>query len=268
MGISAPIFVQKRFRDLAYSGEALIDNNYTFMRTAAKLIGLGAGAAILGIGLTAAAASTLFGGATTENGYAVLESSATVPFSGISFDDANGMTLADLATLSTDYNVTDDDCGGGSPRFQIRLDENNNGISDVGDGNVFVHIGPSPSFTDCATGWQSTGNLVGTTDTGRVDSSQVGGSTFGTWADAETAAGGLNILSISLVADGSWSAQATNGDGEQTIWVDNTNIDGMVYTYDSNPAVADDCRDGGWADFGFRNQGQCIRFVNTGQDSR
>ena len=32
--------------------------------------------------------------------------------------------------------------------------------------------------------------------------------------------------------------------------------------------TADDCRDGGWADYGFRNQGQCIRFVNTGKDSR
>jgi hypothetical protein len=29
-----------------------------------------------------------------------------------------------------------------------------------------------------------------------------------------------------------------------------------------------DCKEGGWAEFGFRNQGQCIRFVNTGKDSR
>ncbi len=29
-----------------------------------------------------------------------------------------------------------------------------------------------------------------------------------------------------------------------------------------------DCRDGGFAAFGFENQGQCIRFVNTGKDSR
>jgi hypothetical protein len=28
------------------------------------------------------------------------------------------------------------------------------------------------------------------------------------------------------------------------------------------------CKDGGYADFGFRNQGQCIRLVNTGRDSR
>lgn len=36
----------------------------------------------------------------------------------------------------------------------------------------------------------------------------------------------------------------------------------------NNPDSKDDCKKGGWADFGFRNQGQCIRFVNTGQDSR
>ena len=29
-----------------------------------------------------------------------------------------------------------------------------------------------------------------------------------------------------------------------------------------------DCRDGGWQNLGFRNQGQCIRFVTTGKDSR
>ena len=34
------------------------------------------------------------------------------------------------------------------------------------------------------------------------------------------------------------------------------------------PVVTDDCRNGGWSDFGFRNQGQCIRFVETGLDSR
>jgi hypothetical protein len=36
----------------------------------------------------------------------------------------------------------------------------------------------------------------------------------------------------------------------------------------ANPRTKEECKDGGWEDFGFRNQGQCIRFVNTGQDSR
>lgn len=30
----------------------------------------------------------------------------------------------------------------------------------------------------------------------------------------------------------------------------------------------EDCMNGGWETYGFKNQGQCIRFVNTGKDSR
>ena len=37
---------------------------------------------------------------------------------------------------------------------------------------------------------------------------------------------------------------------------------------DNNPTVKEDCKNGGWAEYGFRNQGQCVRYVNTGQDSR
>lgn len=33
-------------------------------------------------------------------------------------------------------------------------------------------------------------------------------------------------------------------------------------------STKDDCRSGGWEAHGFANQGQCIRFVETGQDSR
>jgi len=35
-----------------------------------------------------------------------------------------------------------------------------------------------------------------------------------------------------------------------------------------DPPEKDACKDGGWEMYGFRNQGQCIRFVNTGKDSR
>jgi hypothetical protein len=35
-----------------------------------------------------------------------------------------------------------------------------------------------------------------------------------------------------------------------------------------NPETKEDCKHGGWRDYGFRNQGQCIRYVNTGYDSR
>jgi hypothetical protein len=41
-------------------------------------------------------------------------------------------------------------------------------------------------------------------------------------------------------------------------------------TFEALPdaSTKDDCRTGGWEAYGFANQGQCIRFVETGQDSR
>jgi hypothetical protein len=35
-----------------------------------------------------------------------------------------------------------------------------------------------------------------------------------------------------------------------------------------DPTTHEDCFKGGWSEFEFRNQGQCIRFVETGDDSR
>ena len=46
-------------------------------------------------------------------------------------------------------------------------------------------------------------------------------------------------------------------------------VDNVVGTVSSDdPTNKDQCKKGGWQVFGFRNQGQCIRFVNTGKDSR
>jgi hypothetical protein len=36
----------------------------------------------------------------------------------------------------------------------------------------------------------------------------------------------------------------------------------------TDPDSKDQCKQGGWEDFGFRNQGQCVRFVETGKDGR
>ena len=35
-----------------------------------------------------------------------------------------------------------------------------------------------------------------------------------------------------------------------------------------DPTTIDECKDGGWEDFGFDNQGRCMQFVLTGRDSR
>lgn len=35
-----------------------------------------------------------------------------------------------------------------------------------------------------------------------------------------------------------------------------------------DPQGNDDCKDGGWEQYGFSDQGWCVRFVETGKDSR
>jgi hypothetical protein len=40
-------------------------------------------------------------------------------------------------------------------------------------------------------------------------------------------------------------------------------FDWTEFTVGAAPADKNDCKRGGWMTFGFRNQGECIRFVNT-----
>jgi hypothetical protein len=163
--------------------------------------------------------ATAIRAATGPNGWAVELRSAAgpIPFAGVAFHPPTPLTFAELTMLSADFNVTDDDCGGGSPRFQVGLDTDGDGDR---DGNIFVAFGPSPNFTGCAAGWQSTGNLIGNNDHGRYDAGQVGGSAFGTYADALSAAGEAAVVGIQLVVDGFWVFQ----DDEQTVLVDNVQV--------------------------------------------
>lgn len=49
------------------------------------------------------------------------------------------------------------------------------------------------------------------------------------------------------------------------------NVDGpndRLYTLIEQPSSKQDCKRGGFGAFGFKNQGRCIQFVNTGRDSR
>lgn len=51
---------------------------------------------------------------------------------------------------------------------------------------------------------------------------------------------------------------------------DSNSVLSGLFTVDlpENPVTRDDCKDGGWVSYGFRNQGQCVRFVETGYDDR
>ena len=69
--------------------------------------------------------------------------SSTNEASGASFTGTGVTTFSTLTTLSTEFDVTDDDCLGGSPRFQVRVQ------TPAGEKNVFVYLGPTPSSTGC-----------------------------------------------------------------------------------------------------------------------
>jgi hypothetical protein len=174
-------------------------------------------AAMVLAGPAAAQTFTLEGGATNEGTHIKLVSDATHPSSAILFSMPEGTKFSDIETLRAEFNVTDDDCGGGSPRFQLTLDDGK---------NVFVYFGPSPSFTGCtANTWLATGNLVGNNDACRWDTSQVAAGTQCTTYDAARALVGSRVVTeVRLVVDAGWRF----ADGEQTVLVRNVVVDGVT----------------------------------------
>jgi hypothetical protein len=172
----------------------------------------------------AAVGYTLHGGAQAEAGDVKLVSDlsdnpgvTTNDASWIDFSIPSGLTLSDLNTLSTQFNVTDDDCKAGSPRFQLNVDGK----------NIFVYLGPSPSFTGCTQNtWLSSGNLVGTSDQCRVDTSQlISGTQCTTWAAAVAALGSHAVTGIQLTVDSGFAFV----DKEQTVLVRNITINKKTF---------------------------------------
>lgn len=162
-------------------------------------------------------------------------------------------------SLGTDYKFeTDDSCGAGSPRFQVNMD------SGGGDtGNIFVYLGPPPNYTLCPPGvWTSSGDLL--EGVNPIDTSQLDGGTFyDPYGTALTKYGGYTVTGVQLVVDSSFFF----ADGEQTALIDNTNVDGTIYTYET----ADSCKNGGWMELTrdddslFKNQGDCVSYMNNGK---
>jgi len=191
-----------------------------------------------------AAISGVGGGTTISNGQATLVANTTTPFSFISFDDLNGHPVGDLSSLAAD--VVSADYGLGSPRFSVEV---SNGTATK---SIFVYLGDPPNFTTGTDG--DTGNLLA--DGTRVDSTQLGGPFFGTWQDALTAAansGYTTISEIDVVVDGV----------SQTVVLDSVSINGKTYGFSATSK--DDCKNGGWQTFGFKNQGDCVSSFASGK---
>ena len=181
-----------------------------------------------------AATATPFGGATVSDGILTLVSNTadagtTNDASGASFTGTGVTTFSSITTLSTEFDVTDDDCKAGSPRFQVRVQ------TPAGEKNVFVYLGPPPSFTGCSPNvWIASGNLIGSTDA-RYDTSQVQpGTQVSTYAQALALVGSYQVTGISLVVDSSFAFT----DKEQTVRIRNVRINASTFfTGDDDAAV-------------------------------
>jgi hypothetical protein len=194
-------------------------------RRARITVTIAAVAAAILVPAAMAASATPFGGATTSGGILTLVSNtgdagATNDASGATFADTGVTTFGSSSTLSAEFDVTDDDCKAGSPRFQVRVQ------TPAGEKNVFVYLGPAPSFTGCSQNvWIASGNLIGSTD-GRFDTSQVqAGTQVSTYAQALALVGAFPVTGISLVVDSSFAFD----DKEQTVRVRNVKVNSTTF---------------------------------------
>jgi hypothetical protein len=172
------------------------------------------------VAATASAARLEFEGAAKDGpGYVTLVSNtadadAANDASSVRVVNSGVTTFSSLKTLGAQYNVTDDGCGGGSPRFQIAF----------GDKNAFVYLGTPPSFTGCTEGrWVGTGNLLRSSDA-RFDLSQLGGAQQSTYQQALALLTSQTVSGISLVVDSGWFF----GDKEQTVLVRNVRVNSSL----------------------------------------
>jgi hypothetical protein len=227
-------------------------------RSFAAMTAVGLGLAVSAIPVVAANNYTLFGDATlvhpgnnSPTAVQLRSSTLVTPgYGGIDFSVPSGMTFGQINALGTDYNFTEASCGLGAPRFSIS----------IGSANVFVYIGPPPNYTGCASNtWVSTGNLVAPASF--VDTSQLGGTFYDTFAAAEVKYGSDVVTGIQLVTDAGFAFSG----GTQTVLIDNVMINDTTYTFESKES----CKDGGWQAFTtspgpFKNQGDCVSHFVSG----
>lgn len=170
-----------------------------------------------------------------SNPYALeLRSVASDPsptFAAAAWTPPAPLTFAGLTNLSADYSMPTGCFAGGSPRFQVRLDTNNDNIA---DGNVFVYWGTVPNYNDCPTpGWHNTGDLIND-GAARFDTTQFpGGAFYSTHAQAVALLGGATVMRITAVVDASWSQ-------DQVVYVDNVNINGSLHSF-GDASATDNC---------------------------
>jgi hypothetical protein len=163
---------------------------------------------------------------------------------------------------------------------------------ELGAFNTSGHSAHGNSFIACATGTVTAieidyrGSAIG----GRTLTMYAGNTIVGpayTQTGVALAGGGWNTITLTtgfpVVAGSQYtflvdvsspvrfgnSADLTGQWGYFSTWgAPQWQINHRVHIEDPNPTTKDDCMNGGWEAYGFKNQGQCVRFIETGKDSR
>lgn len=253
-----------RLRYDVYQGVLNTNSKLQKLVIGAAALAFAAALALSTGGVNAATTYSLFGDAALVSGgnpgrAAQIRSIDGGGFGGVSLSSTTVTTFSDLTNLETDTKYIENSCGGGAPRFQVRV---TNGVN---TGSIFIYLGPAPSYTGCPMNvWSPSGNLAAPANL--VDTSQLPGGTFyDPYSSAQTKFGTYTVTSMSLVTDAEWAFPS----GNQTVLVDNVEINTDLVTFDQ-PQSKNECKKGGWQDLlddqgnSFKNQGDCVSFVATG----
>jgi hypothetical protein len=136
------------------------------------------------------------------------------------YEPATPFTLNDLTELSVDFNMVQGPFVGGSPRFDIGLDFNNDGIWN--DHLIYANWGTQPwGGGTPPTGWTSTGNVMGSSLWGNV--TFFDGNTQYTAAGLKAAFGTIKVMRVYVSLDSGWAGNT------QILDIDNFKINSDVY---------------------------------------
>ena len=139
-------------------------------------------------------------------------------------------------------------------------------FSCLGNNSIFPHtintITQAPDGSLLGTGtfdggggyaWNLSGSVVGNSVTLKI--------TY-----TGTAAGAIYNLAGTIATDG--SVFGTSDSNCQAFTMPAGSFIHSLPPVLTSPSTRDDCKKGGWEGYHFKNQGQCVRFIETGKDSR
>lgn len=150
---------------------------------------------------------------------------STGSYSYLDFAPNPSLTFDQITSLIAVYTFTTGNCHGGALRWSVNLD----------NGTIFIYYGALPNFTDCTTAGasQSGVDMIGQTDL-RYDTSQIGGTFYDTYANAQTLAVGHAVTSVSLVLEAGWA-------GDQVLTLGNVTVNDNTFVPNSSSSLTPTC---------------------------